>query len=791
MSLLVWLPLVRDNTNQGLLDLTPTDLGTVSYINGGKIGKCLSAGDGTSSTQANGLSYNSNLIDELGTKFSCAVWVKPLGNHLHYDGAIISSGNWNAQHWSFGLSQDNSKVSVFGNGHSRYITCAVPTNTWTHLCCTSDGGVTKLYKNGEYIGQTTLSTLASDATNFTVGRETYASGYFSFNGNLNDVRIYNHVLSLKEIKELAKGLVCHYPLNGNGRGLPNLLTEAFWTFSNSGFNIKNVVNCTIKPVVNTDTSITFTGGGTGGSGNTQCYTSNLGHHITVSPDTTYKLSMKCTAVGTVTFRIYWYEYNGSSLLSTTSQAYTFTDGETKTITFTRTTGSTCNNFYMELNLYNQPTTSTFTILPKSLKLEVGDTATIWMPNEADTLYSQLGYDSTTEYDVSGYNYHGTRNNTFTWDSNAVRYSVSTVFNGSDNSIQIPFCQALGLTASGKTDYTWACWIYVSTLSSKGYATILGGQSGFEAETKYNSDGTPKLWAYSWGSNSYSYNLNEWVHIAATQTSTESKWYINGELAFTGSSTNIPYGNFFIGSWRDTNSQNFKGNVSDFRIYATALSADDIKELYQTSASIDNKGNMFAYEFSEPKDDELLTVPFTNSYGEHDSSNQYTIRNTDGNYYFEGEMVSAGSEYIKVNPTGKTYYYDTSVSIEAGNQFYIGFHRYDANKTARSNNACVYIVATKPSTDLVRYRFRGTIDLLTDGVNPCDTISIRVLNGWSGSTSSSTKKATIHYLSLREVNALETTSISKQGIAKTDMLLESDLTDIEKSGTINMKQFIER
>lgn len=46
-----------------------------------------------------------------------------------------------------------------------------------------------------------------------IGRETYASGYFSFNGDISDVRIYDHCLSPKEVKEISKALVLHYPLN--------------------------------------------------------------------------------------------------------------------------------------------------------------------------------------------------------------------------------------------------------------------------------------------------------------------------------------------------------------------------------------------------------------------------------------------------------------------------------------------------------------------------------------------------------------------------------------------------
>jgi len=84
----------------------------------------------------------------------------------------------------------------------------------------NDGTHTHLYKNGELISTATTSSwpLSSDATITTVGRESYAGGYFSFNGCVQDLRIYDHALSPLEVKHLAQGLVLHYPLNRGGLG---------------------------------------------------------------------------------------------------------------------------------------------------------------------------------------------------------------------------------------------------------------------------------------------------------------------------------------------------------------------------------------------------------------------------------------------------------------------------------------------------------------------------------------------------------------------------------------------
>ena len=83
-------------------------------------------------------------------------------------------------------------------------------------------------------------------------------------------------------------------------------------------------------------------------------------------------------------------------------------------------------------------------------------------------------------------------------------------------------------------------------------------------------------------------------------------YLNGELYGTASSTT--YGVAFNTSSRVTmmlgeepgpNSAPipsagwYSGKISDFRLYNNELSAFQIKELYNTSATIDNIGNVYA------------------------------------------------------------------------------------------------------------------------------------------------------------------------------------------------------
>ena len=580
MSLKVWLPLNGDNKNQGLLDITPTNLGTISYLNDGKIGKCLSAGKGTQTS--NGISYNNNLVNILGTQFSCSIWVRPLGNHVHYNGTFISSGNWNGKCWAFGVSQDNTKVDIFSKSYNRYIDCVVPVNQWTHLVCTSDNGLVKLYKNGEYVGQSTQSTtLDSDAANFCVGRETYASGYFSFNGNINDIRIYDHCLSIKEIKEISKGLVCHYKLDNDARGGQENLYDfqsiaSKWTAD--GATRTDYLDSVYGNVLKINSS----------SGSKRIYrgVSNIwtsGQKYTVSFLAKADSNCICDMSRSIV------DFSPQFNLSTEWKRYSGQINCTATVD-----GGT---------LSFRVLTTGINVYITQVKLEKGENATVYCPNKQDPDYNKLGYNNTTIYDSSGYNHHGTRmTDTLSCSTDTARNSLSTNFNGTDDGILI---ENLDLSPIINNSATYSFWIKPN--GENGARSVYFGM--YSGTSWSIEKGTGNILRSYWAGSPDEYCSGAsvtdgiWQHICIVKDGVNSiKVYINGVLKWTSTAThsNKTFSTTCrIG--RDTRSGDgtpYKGLMSDFRIYATALSEDDVKELYQTSASIDKNGNMFAYEFKE-------------------------------------------------------------------------------------------------------------------------------------------------------------------------------------------------
>ena len=103
------------------------------------------------------------------------------------------------------------------------------------------------------------------------------------------------------------------------------------------------------------------------------------------------------------------------------------------------------------------------------------------------------------------------------------------------------------------------------------------------------------------------SIGEWAHIVGVWTGTQKKIYINGVLKNSANDNKIDWseaqnslviGKMAYGKSSSTTYHPFVGKISDVRIYATALTDSQIKELYNTSMQIDSSGNVFARELVE-------------------------------------------------------------------------------------------------------------------------------------------------------------------------------------------------
>jgi hypothetical protein len=81
-------------------------------------------------------------------------------------------------------------------------------NTWFHFAMTVDSGVASFYINGKRQSNTTE--FAGYTTRLYIGTGGTDTSAYNLMGYVNDIRIYNHALTKKEVQLLSRGLICHY-----------------------------------------------------------------------------------------------------------------------------------------------------------------------------------------------------------------------------------------------------------------------------------------------------------------------------------------------------------------------------------------------------------------------------------------------------------------------------------------------------------------------------------------------------------------------------------------------------
>lgn len=595
MGLRVWLPLNGDLHNQGLDDVTVIHNGA-TIDNNGKIGKCYSF---------DGSQYMSvqlpNLTNYSTTECSMCVWVK-FPNYSSGNKQILnigtSSGWTNIRFgilYTYGSPQVITSISD-GSSSVKYSCNAVITeNDWNHVAVVFSERALKLYINGVLAKtySTTYDISFDGITSLGIGAA--PNGAEKFTGSINDVRIYDHALSPREIKEISKGLVCHYTLSGGGG--ENLLHGTNQGITN-WTRVSSVKTMTIEATNdNLGVKTTLTQG-TGGWA-LLFYNDAVMTETLATAGKEYTLSFDYTCTETGHFYCSYKKTSGREIqiwnnvwvdITKTNQWNHCSISDT-------TTGVAANGQGIYIDIRSLPDQSTFQI--KNLKIESGSIATPWTPNPEDPEYTKMGFDDGIEYDVSGYGYNGTKTGTITHDVDTPRYWTSSYFNGSS----YISTEAGSFGWFNFNQCTISAWMKPTSKPSS-YSGAIGLSHDYTNNNKqfsianhagifvaYYNNGS-----YSNVSSGYELPLNEWHHCVAVLDGTTVKLYVDGILKKTqtidwGSAAVASTGRIQVGVDFPGTDEKYTGYYSDARIYMTPLSEADILALYNTPISLSSNGTL--------------------------------------------------------------------------------------------------------------------------------------------------------------------------------------------------------
>ena len=605
IGLQLWLPLNGDVKNYGLCN-AELSYSNLSFEDSGKIGKCLSTGGIVMSAETTGKILNNNAI-------TISLWLyvnAPTGS----DNKTMIFGNNEM------ANNNNRKFSLFQYptctdfhycwmndtfGDSGVFTIGVvknvlPSYQWTHIAVTYDNPNVCVYINGEL--KYTSSGVSNSTSFHYVTNVIHDSPYHK----INDFRLYDECLSPKQVKYISQAMICHYPMgNVDGKiGGRNLIrnskfTNTSWSNNNCGVYIVNTNGSHFD--YTTDGIRTVKKSGWGGTG------------IFIKPDV---IPIEYEKTVTLSFDLKLIKFND---ISFSSSANTVGDENwwTQTVPNTNTgldvAREDLNNWHRvsctikipaKNSMYEKKRVVIIRLLDgsnggdyeyymKNLKLELGNKPTDWTPAPED---NPPFYDNIIP-DISGYQNNGevTDSACPTWSNDSPRYLGSYEFNGKNQ-----YISGLSPISNNTKEFTIAFWVKLKNVPNvmTFYTARAGMGSGvalfFVNKNIRFDDNVQSTFNYT-----YDLSSNKWTHLCVTRNNTSKKLYVNGKLVDStsnvGNMQNI--GKYFIIGGSESSNNGIadmnwlNGKLSDFRIYSTDLSDEDVLDLYQSSASLDSQGNL--------------------------------------------------------------------------------------------------------------------------------------------------------------------------------------------------------
>lgn len=593
--LCLWLPFTDGVIkNQGLINdefITSID---PTFSNDGKLGKCLEQGQFDMSATMTSKILNNQAL-------TICFWIYVNAEEGSKGSTIFGNINNNVEF-------NNRKFSIF-----QYPTCndlhlswmndaakafmmtpiykgVLPSYQWTHVTITYHNPTMTVYING--IKKYTYSGVSNSSSFEYQTRIVWQNAY----RKLNDFRIYNECLSPRQVKEISKGLVCHYPMgNVDGKiGGRNLLVKTNqgktkWTnaHADGSYSCESVnwngINA-VKMSCATPTT----------SWKMFMFDGLLENFDKLEAGGNYILSYDVIGNIKVGFSNLWDSSAVNSIVEKssitileTSYGYHYTVD----ILLKNILTKSKQVVYLHNNLKAGES-----VIIANLKLEKGNKATAYTPCPTD---DPVMYDNVI-YDTSGYGNNGSVSGDILWDTNTPRYKGAYDFNGTG----YIYNDNLNLTT---TAFTISFWIKIPSAITHQHFDLATFNS-------WTSEGIGMYWDTSGQKSSSGLifgedsngdkihvrvqcrgKLNEWTHFAITWDGTNVYRYSNG-IKFSGSDFNavsVYHPRLWLGNstFGDRTLENSESCMSDFRFYVTALSDSDILALYQSSASVDNNGNL--------------------------------------------------------------------------------------------------------------------------------------------------------------------------------------------------------
>ena len=735
MALQVWLPL-----NGGTLENRGLNTGVSITNNGatvdanGKTGSCYKF-DGSSYIS---VSYGTGI---LCNDFSVGAWVNM--TTVENDKIIFGFLNGSNQRMYVGIKAGTYNLAFGSTLWGRTTSKSVTANSWSYVVVTIHNNVCKLYVDNQLVESITNSTSFNFNSDFMIGGR--SDGY-KMKGLINDVRIYDHCLTPFEVKELSRGLVAHYKLDdagiestinlidinkmGSQGGTITKLNEVFYTdvyrdvvtnpshYNNAGWNIgSNVITFSTVPQKLT---ISFW------KRLQVPYTNSIHGYIT------FNLSSGSTS------DVHWvFDKNNWSTDATTI-------GKWERVTSTVNVPSNAVSI-KSLYVYGDMNTIG-TCDYAAFQLEAKDHA---------TPYTQSARNNKV-WDCSGYGHDGIALGTFTTDSSSPCYENCTVFNGTNSAINI------GRSAMVEDTLTVNIWAYMDDWSQYGQAADTGMRIASCTETggwnfepsdgcmRFNvytralgyrspTDSTPlasltpgwHMWTgIFYGSGKRARLLRDGVQVGSSGWSNSSAI----KVAYNSSNSIIigaepgaspaPVGNYF------------NGKMSDFRIYATALSDADIAELYKNTAHVHKDAIIIDRGFVETGTVKVNKTGIieANTILEYDTNLLY-----DTNIYTEPD----GSKWVRVfhhnNPADDTTLFTQTMDFEHG--CYVGENSWFNFNVCKSFDHYEFLVKQTITAGAAETKYRfvqatNPFNSVYADVAPTSTNITRITtSGYSTSTTS--------------------------------------------------------